>query len=144
MSAVKQISVFLENTPSKLAEFTEVLQKNSINLRALSVAEAEDFGIARIIVDDVFTTATVLKSEGYISAMTDVLAVGMKDEPGALSAVLKCIGGAGINLEYMYAFTAGEKDMAYMILRVENNEKAIEVLSKNGFKPLCQEDLAKI
>ena len=76
---VKQISVFLENKPGKLADFTDVLSKNEIDMRALSLAEAEDFGIVRIIVDDVYNASTVLKDAGYVFSITKVLAVAIPD-----------------------------------------------------------------
>lgn len=130
---VKQISVFLENRPGKLAEFTDVLSENNVDLRALSLAEAEDFGIARIIVNDVYNASTVLKDAGYVFSITKVLAVEMPDEPGALSKVMRILGNQEVNLEYMYAFTSRKKGTAYMILRVEDNQKAAEVLKKREF-----------
>ena len=100
--AVKQISVFLENQPGKLAEFAAVLSAQKINLRAISVAEAADFGIVRIIVDDVFNAVTVLKSENYICSITDVLAVEVQDEAGMLANMIGVLGAEGINIEYIY------------------------------------------
>lgn len=141
---VKQISVFLENKPGTMAKFTDVLSKNNINLRALSLAEASDFGIARIIVDDVYNAVQVLKDADYICSATNVLAVAIPDEAGALSGVIHALGENEINLEYMYAFTTSQKNLAYMILRVEDNEKAISVLSKNGVKLVSQESLANL
>lgn len=141
---VKQISVFLENTPGKLADFTDILSKNNIDMRALSLAEASDFGIVRIIVDDVYNAATVLREAGYISAITEVLAVAIPDEPGGLGRVIRILGDHGVNLEYMYAFTTSQVGTAYMIFRVEDNQKAIEVMQKNGIRPVCQEELAKL
>ena len=138
---VKQISVFLENKPGRLAEFTDVLSENNINMRALSLAEASDFGIVRVIVDDVYNTSTVLKDHDYIFSITKVLAVVMPDEPGALSRVIRVLGDNEVNVEYMYAFTARKKDSAYMIIRVADNKKAIEVLQKNGIRPVCQDEL---
>ena len=138
---VKQISVFLENRPGKLAEFTDVLSENNVDLRALSLAEAEDFGIARIIVNDVYNASTVLKDAGYVFSVTKVLAVEMPDEPGALSRVMRILGNQEVNLEYMYAFTSRKKGTAYMILRVEDNQKAAEVLKKEGICPICQDEL---
>ncbi len=137
---VKQISVFLENKPGKLADFTDVLSANGIDMRALSLAEAADFGIARILVDDVYNASTVIKEAGYIFSITKVLAVEMPDEPGALSKIIRLLGDSGINLEYMYAFTS-RKSTAYMVLRVQDNERAIEVLGKEGIRPVCHDDL---
>ena len=140
---VKQISVFLENKPGRLAEFTEVLSQNNIDLRALSVAEASDFGIIRIIVDDVYNATTVLKDADYICSVTKVLAVEVKDKPGALSEIIYVLGENDINVEYMYALTTHKQDVAYMIFRVADNAKAIEVLQKKGIRPVCQEELLR-
>ncbi len=141
---VKQISVFLENKPGKLADFTDVLSGQGIDMRALSIAEASDFGIVRIIVDDVYNASTVLKDAGYICSITKVLAVEMPDEPGALSKIIRVLGDADVNVEYMYAFTSRKKGRAYMIIRVADNDKAIEVLNKYGIRPICQDDLREL
>lgn len=138
---VKQISVFLENKPGRLAELTEILSENSIDMRALSLAEAADFGIVRLIVDDVYKASTVLKDADYIISITKVLAVEMADEPGALAEAIRTLGDNDINIEYMYAFTTKKKGVAYMIFRVENNQKAIEVLKGKGIRPVCQDEL---
>lgn len=141
---VKQISVFLENKPGKLAEFTDILSRNGIDMRAFSLAEAADFGIARIIVNDVYNASTVIKDAGYISSITKVLAVELPDEPGALSKAIRVLGDNSVNVEYMYAFTTRKKGVAYMIFRVEDNQKAIDVLQKNGIRPVCQDELAEL
>ena len=141
---VKQISVFLENKPGKLADFTDVLSKNEIDMRALSLAEAEDFGIVRIIVDDVYNASTVLKDAGYVFSITKVLAVAIPDEPGGLSKVIRTLGDNDVNVEYMYAFTTKKEGVAYMIFRVQDNKKAVEVLQKNGIRPVCQDELADV
>lgn len=141
---VKQISVFLEDKPSAMAEFTDVLSKNDIDMRALSLAESSDFGIVRVIVDDVYNAMQVIKDAGYICSATKVLAVAIPDEPGGLAKVIHYLGDNGINVEYMYAFTTTQKDLAYMIFRVKDNEKAIQILTKNGVKLMCQDDLANL
>ena len=141
---VKQISVFLENKPGKLADFTDVLSGNDIDMRALSLAEAVDFGIARIIVTDVYNASTVLKDAGYIFSVTKVLAVEMPDTPGSLSKVIRVLGDGGVNLEYMYAFTSKKKGTAYTVLRVEDNETAVELLRKAGYRLVCQDDLQEL
>ncbi len=141
---VKQISVFLENKPGKLADFTDVLSKNEIDMRALSLAEAEDFGIVRIIVDDIYNASTVLKDAGYVFSITKVLAVAIPDEPGGLSKVIRTLGDNDVNVEYMYAFTTKKEGVAYMIFRVQDNKKAVEVLQKNGIRPVCQDELADL
>ena len=138
---VKQISVFLENKPGKLAAFTEVLRQNNINMRAMSIAEAPDFGIARIIVDDSYPAVGVLKEAGYVFSITPVLAVGIPDEAGSLFRILNILGENGINVEYTYAFTSRAKDRAYMIFRVADNDKAIEVLSQHNIQLICQDEM---
>lgn len=129
---VKQISVFVENKAGKLAELTEYLHEQEIDMRALSIAETQDFGIVRIIVDDAYKTSCILKEAGYVASITPVLAVEMPDEPGSLFKILKILGDGNVNLEYMYAFLTRKEDTAYMVLRVEDNEKAADILSKSG------------
>ena len=141
---VKQISVFLENRPGGLAEFTKALSENNIDMRAMCIAETPDFGILRIIVDDVYNTMCTMKEAGYICSVTKVLAVEIPDKPGSLLNTLTVLGENNINLEYSYAFTMRKKDVAYMILRVNDNEKAIEVLTANGIKLVEQEALSKM
>lgn len=141
---VKQISVFVENKPGKLAEFTDALSSQGISMRALSIGETPDFGIVRIIVNDSYKTACVLKDAGYVFSVTPVIAVAISDEPGSFSQIIKLLGDNGINIEYTYAFTAREKDMAYMIFRVADEEKAIEVLTSHGKKLITQDELNQI
>lgn len=131
---IKQISVFLENKPGRLAAITKILEKNKINMRALSLAETEDFGILRVITDDPYKTSCVLRDEGYICKITPVLAAAVPDEPGALVRLLDLLGGSGINLDYTYAFTSRKKDTAYMILRVDDIDKAKKVLTEGGIE----------
>ncbi len=142
--AVKQISVFVENKPGKLAELTDILSQHGINLRALYLADAVDFGIARLIVDDIYNTSTVLREANYVSSIKDVLAVRLPDEPGGLFKVLDLLGKNGINVEYMYAFTTRIQGTANMIFRVEDNKRAVELLSANGISQIGQEELEKL
>ena len=138
---IKQLSVFVENKPGKLAEFTKLLSEHGIDMRALSIAETPDFGILRVIVDDPYQTTCVLKDADYIFSITPVIAVAIPDEPGSLSLIVDILGAGGINVEYTYAFITRNKDLAYMIFRVENNEKAIDVLTKNGVKLVAEDEL---
>lgn len=139
--AVKQISAFVENKPGQLAKFTDVLTKHGIDMRALSLAETEDFGIVRIITDDSYKTACVLKDEGYIFSITPVIAVEIPDVPGGFNKVLHLLNDKGINIEYTYAFTARKQDVAYMIFRVTDNDAAAEILTDNGIRLLTLEDI---
>ena len=143
--SVKQISVFLENKPGMMNNMTEVLAKNKIDMRALSLAETSEFGIVRIIVDDVYAATTVLKDEGYVHNVTDVLGVAIPDEPGGLNHVVQILAAAGINVEYMYAFLGGKDvEHAYMIFKVENVKDAISALAAEHIQSLTQEDIAKL
>ena len=140
---VKQISVFVENKPGRLAEFADLLRKNQIDMRALSIAEAKDFGILRVIVDNSYETACLLKESGYVFSITSVLAVAIPDEAGGLCDILHILQENEINLEYTYAFISRKKDLAYMILRVQDNDKAIEVLGEHGVQLIGQDDLTE-
>ncbi len=139
--AVKQISAFVENKPGQLAKFTDVLSKHGIDMRALSLAETEDFGIVRIITDDSYKTACVLKDEGYIFSITSVIAVEIPDTPGGLNKVLHLLNDRGVNIDYTYSFTARKQDVAYMIFRVTDNDAAAEILTDNGIRLLSLEDI---
>lgn len=143
--SIKQISVFLENKPGTLRQMTSHLAKHSIDLRALSVAETKDFGIARMIVDDVLAATTALKDADYVAALTPVLAFEIPDEPGGLARLLETVGGAGVNIEYMYSFLGGKNiDKAYMIFRVADTATAEAILVGKGLKPLNQEQISSI
>lgn len=142
---IKQISVFLENQPGALHAMTGVLAENQVDMRALSLAETKDFGIARIIVDDVYKATTVLKDAGYVHSITPVLGVAIPDVPGGLNKVLQVLTDAQVNVEYMYAFLGGrDASHAYMIFRVENNEAAAAALSAGGIQTVEQEEMNRL
>ena len=115
---VKQISVFLENKAGCLAAFTKVLRENNIDMRAMSIAETPDFGILRIIVDDTYKTACVLKDADYIFSITPVLAVEVSDEAGGLYQIVQILGDSKINLEYTYAFITRKKGQALSLIHI--------------------------
>lgn len=140
--SIKQISVFLENKPGALYAMTGVLAQNKVDMRALSLAETKDFGIVRIIVDNVYAATTVLKDAGYIHSVTPVLGVAIPDMPGGLNRVLQVLTDAKVNVEYMYAFLDGKDvDQAYMIFRVEDAAAAGAVLAARGIKTVEQEEI---
>ena len=143
--SIKQISVFLENNCGSLDAMTSLLAKNGIDLRALSLAETKDFGIARMIVDDAFAAVNVLQRSDFIAKYTPVLAFAVPDEPGGLSKLLSAFTKAKVNIEYMYAFLGGkDSDHAYMIFRVPDADAAEASLGKMGWKALSQEEIAAI
>ena len=143
--SVKQISVFLENKPGCLYEMTKALAENKIDLRGLSLAETSDFGIVRLIVDDVLGTATVLKDAGFVSSLTDVIAVEVPNVPGGLNKVLEILNGEKINIEYMYAILGNKtSETAYMIFRVNDNLNASSALNNAGVKIMEPEELSAL
>lgn len=143
--SLKQISVFVENKPGKMQHLTQVLADHHVDMRALSLAETSDFGIVRIIVDDVYAASTLLKDEGFIHNVSKVLGVVIPDEPGGLNAVLAVLGEAQINVEYMYAFLgSNDTKHAYMIFRVEDNKTAVAALAAKGIRCVDQEELVQL
>jgi hypothetical protein len=138
---IRQISVFMENKVGRILEITEVLAKNNINIRALSLADTSDFGILRMIVDNIEKTLKVLKEKGFIVKDSYVVAVEVPDKPGGLAAVLKVLGKKGINVEYMYAFFEQPENKALLIFRFENPEDAVSILIENGIAVAGEEKL---
>ena len=140
--SIKQISIFLENKPGKMCKMTEVLAERGINMRGISLAETEGFGIVRIIVDDVYEATTVLKDSNYINKLTSVVVAEIPDIPGGLSMILKVFADEKINLEYMYALSADSSaDKAYMVFRVNDHKTAEAALTKAGIRVVTQDDI---
>lgn len=133
---VKQISVFLENKSGRLAEVTKILGANRINISALCIADTTDFGILRLIVNAPEKAEEALKDNGFTVSCTNVIAIGVSGQPGGLYVALDILDRESIGIEYMYAFVGKPNDGAYVILRVEEPDRAIEVLSKNGIEVL--------
>lgn len=125
---VKQVSVFVENRPGKLAGITKVLKDNQIHIRALSVADTMDFGILRMIVSDPEKAYQVLKESGCTASLTKVLAVGFPDEPGSMGKVVRMLSDAGISIEYVYAFGLKGDVRAYGVFKLSDPELAKQVL----------------
>ena len=143
--SVQQISVFLENKPGTLKKMTGVLAANNIDLRATSLAETKDFGIARLIVDDAISAINTLKEHDFVASLTPVLAIEIPDEAGGLDKLLDKFTDESVNIEYMYAFSGGKSvNSAYMIFRVANTQAAEAKLTSAGVKILTQEEIASI
>ncbi len=136
---VKQISVFLENKSGRLAEVTKILGANKVDISALSIADTTDFGILRLIVNKPEEAENILKNNGLTVSCTNVIAIAIADEPGGLATALEVLDKEAIDIEYMYAFVGKTSDEALVILRVENSEKAIEVLEKYDIKVLSSD-----
>ncbi len=134
--SVKQISIFMENRTGRLAEITGILGDNGINIRALSLADTSDFGILRLIVDNVDKTKTVLQEQGFTFGETEVLAVEVPDVPGGLAKLLKALNEEQINVEYMYAFVMSPSKSAVMVFRFEDPQQALGALAKHEIRTL--------
>ncbi len=142
--AIKQLTVFVQNQKGTVVSVTEILSKNNINLRALSIAETQDFGILRLIVNDEKTAETVLAENGYLIKVIDVVGVKIGDAPGKLTEARDVLDKANINVEYLYAFMARTEKHAYVVLRVEDNVQAETVLTNAGFKMISEADINKL
>ena len=142
--AIKQLTVFVQNHKGTVVSVTDILAKNNINLRALSIAETQDFGILRLIVNDEAAAERVLAEAGYLIKVIDVVGVKIGDEPGKLTAALDVLDKAGINVEYLYAFMARTEKHAYVVLRVEDNAVAEAALTGAGFKMISEADINKL
>jgi hypothetical protein len=133
---LKQIVVSIENAPGRLFEVTEALGKAGINLRALNLVDTGAFGQLRLLVSDVATARRVLMELHIPAYVNDVVAAEIEDKPGSLARVLKPLTEANVNVVFMYAFIGFSSGKAVMIFRFSNNDKAIELLQRNGINLL--------
>ncbi len=138
---VKQISVFIENTSGKLANFARLLGENGIDMMSLSVADTTNFGILRCIVADYEKAAELLRQNGYTVRVTDVLAVPVQDAPGGLAKILESLSQNEIAVEYLYSFVRRSGNSALIIFRVDDGDKAVQVLKQAGVKMLSQDEV---
>ncbi len=140
--SLKQISIFIENKTGSLCDVCTVLAENEINLRALSIADTQDFGILRIIVENTEKAMEILRRNGYTCKTTEVLAVEIPDRPGGMASAMKVVSIPEVSIEYAYAFVSHKDDgAAYMIFRVSGIEKAREALSAAGINLLSADEL---
>ncbi len=142
--SLKQLTIFVENKQGTLVNITDVLAKNNVNMRALSIADTQDFGILRLIVNDNDTAIKALTEAGYLLKLTDVVGVKIGDQPGKLSKALEVLDSANINMEYLYAFMARTEKHAYVVLRVADNEAAEKALEDAGFHMITDADVDKL
>ena len=139
--AITQLSVFLMNQPGALVDAVETISASGANIRAMSIAEANDFGILRIIVSDSDKVCKLL-GDNYLISKTEVVAARMDDRSGALHPILVALNEANINIEYMYAFTGSGPEQAYVVFRVNDVETAEAVLKASGIITLSDADLS--
>ena len=138
---VYQISVFLENRAGQFAEITGILAENSIDLRAISIAETADYGVLRMIVDDAQKATTLLMQHGYLLTMTPVLVVAVSDQPGGIAPVLATMAEGNIDIEYMYSLFTHVEGKAYIVFRVSDEDKVVALLATHGITPSTAEEL---
>ena len=138
---IKQISVFVENKTGRMCEITEILAKNNVDIRALSIADTTDYGVLRMIVSDPDAAVSVLRDAGHTVSGTEVLGISIPDTPGGFAKAIRVLTEKGINLEYAYAFITPSVGKAYVIIRVEDNDGAAKALAGSGVELIGQEDI---
>jgi len=141
---ITQISIFLENKSGRLCEVAELLGKNNINIRALTIADAKDFGVLRIVVDKPREAVDLLKKHKMVATLTEIVVIEVGDQPGGLAGVLRLLEDNHINVEYMYGFVEKFSDKALMVFRFDNPDEAIKLLQKNKFKVIKKEEIKSL
>ena len=142
--AITQLSVFVENKAGRLATIVDLLGKNNINMRALSIADTADFGILRIIVDDSQRAISLLSDAGIMVKRTKVIAVAIDDVPGGLSKILTTLSNNGVVIEYMYAFVGKTHTKAITVIRTDDINKTLDVLEKSDIHAIGDEEIQDI
>ena len=141
---IRQLSVFIENKQGSLANTAEILAKNNINIRAMSLADTDKYGVLRMIVDNLDAAQKALGEAGYLTRANDVVAVLMPDTAGALHDVIALLDEVGVNVEYLYAFMTRTEKHAYVVIRVEDNDAAEKALLAAGFHLITEADVDKL
>ena len=144
MAEIKQISLFVENKPGRMAKVSKTLSDAGVNIRAMTIAEAGDFGVIRMVVDNPDKGYKVLHDSGFTVSETDVLAVEMKDTPGGLYEIVDTLGVNMINVDYAYAFVTAKAERAMLILRVDDLSRAKQSLSAKGVKIATKDEIQEI
>lgn len=138
---INQLSIFVENKAGTVAEITKSIADAGVSIRALSVADTQEFGILRLIVSDATRAREALHENECVVSVTKVIGVEIPDVAGGLSEVLQLMSENNINVEYLYAFITISGQHAYVVLRVEDNDKAAKILTENGVKLVTQADI---
>ena len=141
---IKQLTVFVKNSKGSLVDLSNLLAQNNINIRALSVAETQEFGILRLIVNDVEKATKVLEENNYLIKAVDVIGIKISDKPGGLAQALSALDKANINVEYMYAFMMCCENGAYVVIRVADNNSAKLALESAGLELMSEEDVSDL
>lgn len=142
--AIKQLSIFVENREGTLVTVTNAIAKAGVDIRAMSVADTNDFGIFRLIVTDYDKAKASLEEANCFVSITEVVGVAVEDKPGALANIVQILADHNINIEYMYAFITISKKFAYVVLRVADNVHAEKILVESGVKLVSEEDIQNL
>ena len=138
---ISQLSVFVENKQGSMSSIAEALAEANIDIRTLTIADTTDFGILRLIVRDPESAKKMLQEKDFVVTVNQVIGVEVPDRVGGLAQVLRILDDALINIEYMYDFLAIKEEKAYIIIRVENNAKTVELLQSHGIRCISDEDI---
>lgn len=138
---VQQLSVFLQNKSGKIAAVVRALSESGVDIRALSIADTTDFGILRMLVSDISVAKAALAEQNCILSVNEITVVAVPDEPGGLSRVLSLMAQAEVDIEYMYSLIERGVDVAYMVFRVSDEARLLEVLSKNALETVSPQKL---
>ncbi len=141
---VKQLSIFVENKSGRLCDITELFKNAGIDIRALSIADTTDYGILRVIVNKTAEAEKALKENGFTYSVTEVIAAAVPDEPGGLNKAIMCLSKENISIEYVYAFLNPKKGTAFIIMRVDDNQKASDILTSNGIEMMTDEEIRSL
>jgi len=139
---VRQLSIFLENKSGRLQEVLEVLSNEHINITALTIADTSEYGILRLIVSDPENGYKLLKARGFSVNITDVLSLSVSHKPGSLTKMLEKFSEEKLSIEYMYAFSLGER--AIVVMRTDNRPKAFEIIKQHNFQVISEEEIKNL
>ncbi|MDD3170026.1 MAG: ACT domain-containing protein [Eubacteriales bacterium] len=138
---IKQISIFIPNKKGSLSQLTDILIAHNIDIRAIAVFDTTEFGILRIVVDDPDRAVEILNKEGIVAKVSKVIAVEPEDKPGSLNQIFSVLRDSDINIEYIYSFIMRKKEMPYIVLKVDDQEKAVEELTAKGINVINKEEI---
>jgi len=138
---ITQISVFLENRQGRLYDVCSLLGNNNVNIRALTIAETESFGVLRIVVDKSDAAIRLLRDNQFVANFTDVIAIEVPDKPGGLASILKVLAENEVNIEYMYGFVEKFSDKALLVMRFEDTDFAQQILAKHNVHVVAEKDI---
>ncbi len=138
---VKQISVFMENKPGRLAAITQVLKDNNIDIRAINIADTTDFGILRMVVNDAAEAERVLRANSMTANVSDVIAISIDDNVGAFSDVIKILKDKNISIDYIYSFIGEKSNKAIIVIKTNDLELSVSALVQNDVKVLSSEEV---